>query len=133
MLTAEKVDEIFKDCLFREEEIKNGKSIKEPIKVEGLVNDFGFHPDRVNEHEEEIKSLLRELPDQFFKDGGGGWSFLNLCNDKNGNQWTDFHARMEQLVCLGIAIGKVKYNLPREAWGAFPGGVPYITIDIKRK
>ena len=133
MLTAEKVDEIFKDCLFRDEEINNGKPIKEPIKVEGLVSTFGFHPDRVKEHEEEIKSLLQDLPHQFFKDSGGGWSFLNLCTTRDGTQWTDFHSRMEQLVCLGIAIGKVEYNAPREMWSILPGGVPYITIDIGGK
>ena len=130
MLTAEKVEEIFMDCLFRKEEINKGIPIKEPIKVEGLVNTFGFHPDRVKKHKEEIKSLLRELPDQFFKNGGGGWSFLNLCNTKDGEQWTGLHQRMEQLVCLGIAIGKVRYNLPRENWNILPGGVPYVSIDM---
>jgi len=39
---------------------------------------------------------------------------------------------MEQLVCLGIAIGRVGYNLPKENWDILPGGVPYIVIDMER-
>ena len=35
---------------------------------------------------------------------------------------------MEDLFCLGIAIGKVQYCLPRETWSLLPGGVPYLMI-----
>lgn len=35
---------------------------------------------------------------------------------------------VEQLVQLGIALGKVKYCLPREAWKNLPGGVPYFMV-----
>lgn len=51
--------------------------------------------------------------------------------DKNRNQWTDTHSIMEELVCLGIAVGYVSYNLPKPMWSFIPGGVPYITINTK--
>ena len=55
-------------------------------------------------------------------------SFLDACMDKHGNQWTDFHQTMEQLVQLGIAIGEVEYCLPRDLWSALPGGVPFLVV-----
>lgn len=131
MIDAAKVEEIFKDCLFKKDEIgDDGKPKGEMIEIEGITNRFGFHPDRVKTHESEIIEFLRELPEQFHQNSGGGWSFLNLCNTKNGEQWTGFHLRMEQLVCLGMAIGKVEYCLPRKAWPALPGGMPYVVIDL---
>ena len=58
---------------------------------------------------------------------GGGWSFLQACVDKNGNHWGE-HSNMEELFCLGIAIGKVESLLPRDMWKVLPGGVPYYVI-----
>jgi len=100
------------------------------IEVEGVRSKFGFHPRRIKTHENQIIEFLQELPPQFHKNSGGGWSFLNLCNTKDGEQWTGFHLRMEQLVCLGMAIGKMKYLLPKEVWSALPGGMPYVMIDL---
>jgi len=68
------------------------------------------------------------LPEQFKGSAGGGWSFLNACDDKHGNQWTDLHLRMEQLFQLGIGIGKVKCLMPRAMWSALPGGMPYYAV-----
>ncbi len=73
--------------------------------------------------------MLDELPDSFKKSGGGGMSFQNACVDKQGNQWTDFHQRMEQLFQLGIGIGKVELLMPREMWAMLPGGMPYYAIN----
>ena len=127
MLTAEKVSEIFEDCLFKNEEIIDGKPIIEPIKVEGIINNFGFYPDRLKNHTVKIVELLNELPDNFKEWTGSGWTFLNACNDKEGSQWGE-HCNIEQLVVLGIGIGKVKYCIPKEMWGILPGGMPYFGI-----
>jgi hypothetical protein len=54
-------------------------------------------------------------------------SFLNACVDKHGNHWGE-HPSVEQLLVLGVAIGKIEYCLPREYWRALPGGVPYFMI-----
>ena len=129
-LTVEKVNEIFMDCMFDEEESGEDGTPDDFIKIEGVVNTFGLHPGRVESHRDEIIDLLIELPNEFRKDGGGGWSFLNACNDRHGNQWTDFHLDMEQLFILGMAIKKAEFQLPRALWGAFPGGMPYLVVDV---
>lgn len=131
-LTSENVESIFVYCLFVEDKddtIDALENQKDAILVEGIAHSFGFHPDRIEEHKDDIASMLADLPDEFKADGGGGWSFLNACNDKNGNQWTGLHMRMEQLFMLGMAAGKVKYLLPKEIWRVMPGGVPYLQIN----
>jgi hypothetical protein len=123
ILTGDHVNAVFADCLF-----KDGEDTSEYIVAEGIVRTVGFHPGRIEEHRQEIHDMLAELPDEFKTSGGGGMSFLNACIDKHGNQWTGLHLTQEQLVQLGIAIGEVEYCLPREAWGAFPGGMPYFMV-----
>ena len=133
MIDPEKVEEIFTDCLYRNEEISSLAANEMPegmIKVEGIVATFGFHPERVKQHEAEIIEMLSQLPDNFKKSGGGGWSFLNACNTKDGELWTGLHQRMEQLFCLGIAIRKVEYMFSRDMWMTLPGSMPYIVIDL---
>lgn len=129
MERSERVETIFMDCLFRDEELTDGKPSIEPVVAEGITSNVGFHPGRVEQHRGEIEILLTGFPDEFYTDGGGGWSFLNLCRLSDGTQWTDFHLRMEQLCQLGIATGKVKFQLPREMWSVLPGGMPYLSID----
>jgi hypothetical protein len=130
MITSEAVEEIFNDCLFKEEELVDGKPNREFTAVEGLVHKVGFHPDRIISHKDEIITLLNELNDNFHQGKGGGWSFLNACVDKNDNQWGE-QMNVEQLVMLGIAIKRVQYAMPREMWSMFPGGVPFFTISDK--
>jgi hypothetical protein len=122
-LTSENVEKVFFDCLF-----KKGENTNEHIKAEGLTQTVGFHPERLSGHKEDVLTMLQELPDEFQQSKGGGWSFLNACNDKNGRQWSDLHQRMEQLFQLGIALKLAKWQMPREMWSLFPGGMPYITV-----
>jgi len=130
MLSAQEVGDTFKVCLFRKEEVANGmpKPEHEAIFVEGVTMKFGLHKERVNKRKDKIIGFLKELPEEFSK--GGGWSFLNLCNDKDGQQWTGLHKVMQELVCLGIAIGKMKYTMPKDTWAALPGGMPYVTVSL---
>lgn len=72
--------------------------------------------------------MLAELPDDFKISRGGSYSFLNACLDKHGNQWTGLHRAQEELVRLGIAIGRVECCFPRETWAALPGGMPYFMV-----
>ena len=123
VLTAQHVEAVFMDCL-----LKDGEDTSDHIVAEGIVRTVGFHPDRIEEHRQEIHDMLAELPDEFKTSGGGGYSFLNACMDKHGNQWTGLHLTQEQLVQLGIAIGEVEYCLPRDMWVAFPGGMPYFIV-----
>jgi len=123
VLDSERVNTIFADCLFKE-----GEDTSEHVFAEGIVGVVEFHPERLESHRAEIEAMLDELPDQFKESGGGGWSFLNACNDKHGKQWTGLHQRMGQLFQLGIGIGKARSLLPREAWGVLPGKMPYYAI-----
>jgi hypothetical protein len=124
-LTSEKVTAIFTDCLF-----KDGEKLKDPVIVEGILNKFGFHSGRLASHKIEIEELLAELPETFMLNKGGGWSFLNACQDKHGNQWTGLHLVMEQLFCLGLGVGRVAEVMPRTMWPLLPGGVPYYAVTL---
>lgn len=126
-LTATEVDRIFKDSLFRDEELVDGKPPVEPIIAEGIVSKFGFHPERLEGHRAEVVELLAQLPDGFNEETGGGWSFLMAAEDREGNQWGE-HTNMEQLFTLGMGLGRVKCQLPRDMWSALPGGMPYYVI-----
>ena len=121
-LTTEKVNEIFLDCLFLEEEFE-----KDAIKIKGIVNSFSFHPGRIKHHKETIMALLMELPATFQRNVGGGWSFLTACQTKDRKQWGE-HMNVEQLFALGMAIGKVEYVFPESMWPNLPGGMPYLVI-----
>lgn len=123
MIDSERVNEIFLDSLF-----KDGEDTTNRREVEGILNKFGFHPERLESHRTEIEEMLMQLPDEFKQSIGGGWSFLQACMDRDGNQWTGLHRRMDQLFSLGIALGKVKNQLPRELWEALPGGMPYFVV-----
>lgn len=125
-LTSKRVESIFMDCLF-----KDGEDNNDHVEAQGIMTKVGFHPNRLASHVTEIVEMLNELPDEFKQSSGGGWSFLNACNDRHGNQWTGFHRTMEQLVLLGIASKKVKFQLPREVWSALPGGMPYLVIEAQ--
>lgn len=122
-LTAENVESVFVDCLFRDGEDKSKAQI-----VDGIVHKFGFHPERLEAHKADIAELLNELPNEFQATNGGGWSFLSACVTKNGDQWGE-HRNIEQLLALGIATEQAKILFPREMWSAFPGGMPYFAVN----
>lgn len=122
-LTAQNVSEIFMNCLFKE-----GENTENHIVAEGVMTKVGFHPERLKEATPKIEAMVNELPDEFKPNGGGGMSFLNACMDKNGNHWAE-HSTIDQLVCLGVASGKLKYLMPREMWSILPGGMPYLVVS----
>lgn len=111
------------DCMF-----KDGEDISDAKIAEGVITKFGFHPSRLESHRIEIGELLAELPEQFQQSKGGGWSFLNACMTKDDDQWGE-HRDIDQLLCLGIAIDQAKILMSREMWSAFPGGMPYFSVN----
>lgn len=120
-LTSENVEAVFKDCL------ANAKTFV----VKGVNMSAAFDEQKIEAHKEDIIAMLMQTPKVFHASGGGGWSFLNLCIDSNGKQWTDFHLILDQLVCLGLAIEAVEFTIKqRELWQCFPGSMPYLTIKI---
>lgn len=124
-LSSKKIETLIRSSLFKTNEeyvvaSKEGKTKQ----VDGIVRTFIFDSEKLEKNKPYIELLIDQLP-QEFKDG---WSFLNLCVDKNGRQWTDFHETMEELFLLGIAIDKMEYTMPKYLWNKLPGGMPYITI-----
>jgi len=125
MPSAQNINKILHDCLFR-----NGEDQSNHVIAKGIVTNFGFHPERLEAHRNEIITELSDLPTEFHADGGGGWSFLNMCNNKVGVQWTGAHRSMEQLVCLGIALKLVTEQMPGMR-DVLPGGMPYYVVDLR--
>lgn len=124
MLTSEGVDDMMRKCLFADSESMDGA-----LMVEGIVNNYAFHPDRIKENAVAISEMLSELPDEFQASKGGGWSFLNACMDRHGNQWTGLHQQQERLFVLGIASGKARWLMPRKMWKMLPGSLPYVSVN----
>ncbi len=121
-MNSTRVTELFKDCLFKE-----GEPTDNYVPVEGITVKMGFHPERLSSHKEELKNMIDELHPNFTE--GGGWTFLNLCEDRHGNQWASTHQVMQEfyLMCAGNELAK--FALPREVWGSMPGGMPYVVFN----
>lgn len=116
-LTVENVLNVLDYC---RSEVKS----ENDMKVEGVVLTEYLNTECLKEKAENINQMLSELPETLKE----GLSFLQLCNTKEGRQWTSLHINMDALVILGIAIGKFKFMFPRNVWSTLPGGMPYITI-----
>jgi hypothetical protein len=95
--------------------------------VKAILHTFVFDSAKLAESEGQLKEIIREVvTDEFIQgSGGGGMSFLSLCMDRAGVQWAE-HGTMEMLLALGIGLKLAGFCLPRELWGALPGGMPYV-------
>mgnify|MGYP001604585181 CR=1 FL=1 len=105
-----------------------GEDCASPLAVKGIVHEAAFDPDKLASHKDEVRALLAQLPDQFHETLGGGWSFLNSCQDRDGDFWTGLHLVMEQLVLMGLGLGLVEFPMEREFWPVMPGGMPYFVF-----
>lgn len=129
-LTRDNVIEVTRDCLYSPEEAPSPENSPPPegaILVEGIIRNWGFHPQRLESHREDVRSMLSELSDQFMLSKGGGWSFMNASFTKDETFWGD-QQDAECLICLAIGLNLTKFQLPKFLWEAFPGGVPYVTV-----
>jgi hypothetical protein len=127
------VDEIVRDCLFTSEEAEGQTQEEfllthEHVIVRGVLMDFAFNPKRLEENKDKIVEQLLDLPSSFMQSEGGGFSFLEACMDREGNQWTGLHKTMEALFALGQGVGRVTLPLPRGMWDVLPGGMPYFVV-----
>lgn len=126
-LTPDNVYSVFRECFWQDADIEGltqEEVLAKSVTAEGPVTKVAFCPEKVKEHKEKIQALLAELPDTFKE----GMSFLEACHNKEGELWTGDHNSMEQLFILGLAIDQVKECLPRDLWGALPGGMPYYIV-----
>lgn len=131
-LTVENLDALMMACLWNDELADSDTGASKV--VEGIAHTYRFHMPSVRRRRKQIKELLNQLPIQFHaaaSGGGGGWTFLNACQDAQGRKWTGLHLKMESLVMLGIAAGLVQWCLPRDMWGALPGEMPYFVVDLE--
>lgn len=130
-ISADAVDDAFRDSLYKDEELVGlspGEAPPGVVAVEGIVGRYGFHPERLEGKRLAVLTWVKALPTEFHKSGGGGWSFLHARNQADGRQWTRLHQRIEQLFCLAVGLGLAECQLPREMWSTLPGGVPYYVV-----
>lgn len=124
-LSSGSVKEIIIDCAFDAGEDQTGA-----VLAEGIMKTYGFHPKRLEKRKEDIANLLAQLTKEFqppSKGGGGGWTFLNGCMDKDGHQWGE-QMDVEMLLALGIATDQAKILTTKAMSAALPGGVPYFGV-----
>jgi hypothetical protein len=112
--------------------LSEGETTGEKI-VHGVVSSFSFNSERLETQRPLAEEIVKQLPLMFrpsHEGGGGGWTFLNLVQDKDGNLWTGFQRTADELLCLLLGLGMAKILLPREMWPMLPGGVPYICLSV---
>lgn len=125
-LTAANVHTIMMDSLYTNEEADAEHLPPDTVIVEGIVHRFGFHPERLARHREDVRSILREVHPTFISEG---WSFLNLTRRADGELWGE-QVDAEALMALGLALGLIIMQVPQRLWGILPGGVPYIRVTL---
>ena len=124
ILTADKVSETYRECLFASEEVKKGKPLCDFVIGQGVMNNSVFHSERLEKNKDKIVSMVDELYDI-----EKGPLFVKLCNDKNGRQWADCHFMIDLLVQLGTAVGALSFPLDKALWPFLPGNVPFVMRD----
>ena len=124
-LTSQNVKDVVMDCLFTKDEVPAGGQPEKFVAAHGVMLNAAFHPERLESHREDVKSMLAELPESFHDKGD---SFLALGFDKNGDAWGE-HQSMDTLMVLGLALGYIKM-FPRALWNVLPGGMPVLTIKL---
>lgn len=102
-LTHQNVEEVFKDCLANTTEYT----------LKGVCIEVAFNREKIAEHEQDIMQMLMQLPIQFHRPGGCGWSFLNMCIDRDGNQWTDYHQTQDNSLNLSDVCEPISANTSR--------------------
>jgi hypothetical protein len=132
---AMQVKEIVSRCLYTDEEVKHlnreaGEHPEGIVLVEGIMRNFGFHPERLMNEAEPIRQILRQVVTDDFKTPDGA-TFLHLCQDRAGNLWAE-HPTMEELCCLAMGLKWCKCVMPRVFWAVLPGGVPYYSFDFEK-
>jgi hypothetical protein len=98
--------------------------------VQGFAHTYGIDVALLARDEELVRSWVADLPGEFLFEGGGGWSALNLCQNKDGSMWTGAQMTTETLFVLASALGMAKFLAPKEMWSSLPGGMPYVVFTL---
>ncbi len=132
-LTYNNLRDVTLDCLYRPEELPENPSKDNlpegAVLSQGVMTTLVLHPERLESHREDIRSMLSQLDDSFMKSKGGGMSMLNMPFTKDGTQYGE-QRDADALFMLGQAIGCASFVLPREMWAMFPGGLPYVAVSL---
>lgn len=118
VLTSANVAQVFEECL---------ASSGQGRIVQGVMHSVAFDEVVLDKNHKLITQMLDQLPRNFQEQEGGG-HFMSACNDVNGELWTDSHMRIETLLLLGLAIGRIDFCLPRELWHIMPYNLPYFRV-----
>lgn len=125
LISAQRIDDLLVSCLYSEDEFVDGEPIVPYVVTDGVMErQFGLHPDRLQSIKLEIEEMISNLPTEI--DSIEGLSFLNVCQDKQGNLWTGMHRTCDRLIMLGIALDLLEYTSARPLWVINPGGMPMI-------
>lgn len=113
VLTSDKVCDLYKKCLFAENELDNGKPTL-PASVGDGVRSFGvFNSVKLEEHEKEVAEMVEQLPNI-----EQGTSFLDLNIDRYNRFWTSDYGIVDMLVQLGLATDCLEYVVPKRELNA---------------
>ena len=124
MIDPKEIHDMILDCLFKE-----GEPTDKFVAASGVVGNFGFHPDRLASYKPKLAEMIGDLHPAFLKEVGGGWTFLNLCMDKNEHTWTDSQRVADEFLCLCVGNNLAQILIPRDMWSMLPGVVPYVVFS----
>lgn len=123
-LSKENVKHVLTTCLQIQSAPESGTESTETVVVQGIANNFVFNKHMLLQEEKHIEELLSDLPEDFKQ----GSSFMQMYTNREGEQWTGVIQPLEELLALGVAVGKIHYLVPREQWWSLSGGMPYIAV-----
>jgi hypothetical protein len=129
-LDPSRIHAILLDSLFKDDEITEGEIPANSVICEGVIKKVRMNRDRLELHKQEVREMLDDLPDNFKEEIGGGWSFLNACMDKYGNQWRE-RVNIDELLIIAQGLKLVTIQFPREAWPLLPGAMPYFSVNTQ--
>ena len=99
-LTAKNVDKIFLDCFLPENYTDDTKVIV----VNAVTGNFGFDPEKIEKHADDIQQMISQLSPKF-DENNGGYSFMNLpFKGETDEPWGE-QINGDHLMALGLASG----------------------------
>lgn len=108
-LESKKINELFYNCFFEEDEIINGRPTSEFTSIKSINPNknitVALSTKKLNENKKDIIEYVDALPK--IEEGN---SLDNLYFDKEGNRWCDDIKTLDQLMMLALACQIVSYT-----------------------
>lgn len=125
VLTPERVEEVFRNCMRRKTDTKD-----DLVRAEGQILPYGFSRTRLDEHSDTIRAFLAELPGELHESTGTGGNIRQAHHKSDGSTWTDEYLVVEHLVALGTATEMIRWLYPSSWRAMFECGLPVFVINI---